>query len=379
VVVSILKNINIAFVKLDRWNQNGFMILKNEFFFTFKENVSIGEQVIVQIAKEQISKKGPTVTRNINIENEYVRVLLHNEKHLSIEQELNIGNTKYFKTIGILTKPNNIGLDIKKKTNEISLWELINYLKEIDIKVKSIKNKIKKKTTIPCLITSRQEIIDVILRKNLIHNDTTIIVKSKNQALDVRRKIISKSNNKKKIYIEYCRKKTFRNFQYYLEHFIKKGLESKIEFSTGAHIIIEKTEALTSIDVNSGSFSKISSSRETILWINLAATKEIIYQLQLKNISGIIVIDFIGMINQDDQLSLLEYLDAQIQSNLDGSQIIQISEIGLVEITRKREERNIYDMFSKKCVKCGGSGHIIKKRSTNRLSTYFLETTALFG
>lgn len=114
-VVSILKNINIAFVKLDRWNQNGFMILKNEFFFTFKENVSIGEQVIVQIAKEQISKKGPTVTRNINIENEYVRVLLHNEKHLSIEQELNIGNTKYFKTIGILTKPNNIGLDIKKK------------------------------------------------------------------------------------------------------------------------------------------------------------------------------------------------------------------------------------------------------------------------
>jgi len=151
-----------------------------------------------------------------------VRVLLHNEKHLSIEQELNIGNTKYFKTIGILTKPNNIGLDIKKKTNEISLWELINYLKEIDIKVKSIKNKIKKKTTIPCLITSRQEIIDVILRKNLIHNDTTIIVKSKNQALDVRRKIISKSNNKKKIYIEYCRKKTFRNFQYYLEHFNKE-------------------------------------------------------------------------------------------------------------------------------------------------------------
>ena len=379
IVVSILKNINIAFVKLDRWNQNGFMVIKDEFFFTFRENVNIGEQIIVQIAKEQISKKGPTVTRNINIDSEYLGVHLYNSGRLSIEQELKIHSNKYLKTIGILTKPNGICLNIKRKTNEINVWELIDYLREVHTKVTSIRNKIEQTTRVPCLITSKQGMIDIILKKNLVQKDTTIVTKSKNQALEIKREIISKSNNKKRIYIEYCKGEAFRNFHYYIEHFIRKGLESRIELSTGGHIIIEKTEALTSIDVNSGSFSKISSSRETILWINLAATKEIVYQLQLKNISGIIVIDFIGMINQNDQLSLLEYLDTQIQSNLDGSQVIQISEIGLVEITRRREERNIYDMFSKKCVECKGSGRIIQKKSTNRLSTYFLETSPLFG
>ena len=86
IVVSILRNINIAFVKLDRWNQNGFMVIKDEFFFAFRENVNIGEQIIVQIAKEQINKKGPTVTRNINIDNEYLAVHLHDVGSLSVEQ-----------------------------------------------------------------------------------------------------------------------------------------------------------------------------------------------------------------------------------------------------------------------------------------------------
>ena len=79
--------------------------------------------------------------------------------------------------------------------------------------------------------------------------------------------------------------------------------------------------------------------------MNIAASKKIIHQIKLKNISGIIVIDFIDMSNQDDQLALLEYLNTQLQSNFSGSQIIQISEIGLVEITKQREGRNCLERF----------------------------------
>ena len=184
---------------------------------------------------------------------------------------------------------------------------------------------------------------------------------------------------KNNFFIEYCNKKTSKKYHYYIENIIKNGLQSDIQLNTGGHIIIEKTEAFTSIDVNSGSFNKFGSSRETILWMNIAASKEIIHQIKLKNISGIIVIDFIDMSNQDDQLALLEYLNTQLQSNFSGSQIIQISEIGLVEITKQREGRNVYDMFTNHCLLCNGIGKIREEKLSNKISRYLLEFTYLHG
>jgi ribonuclease E len=91
------------------------------------------------------------------------------------------------------------------------------------------------------------------------------------------------------------------------------------------------------------------------------------------------VIDFIDMINQNDQLSLLEYLNTQLQSNLSGSQIIQISEIGLVEITKQREGRNIYDIFTIECLECKGEGYIKNAKLSNKSSIYFSEISSIYG
>ena len=157
-------------------------------------------------------------------------------------------------------------------------------------------------------------------------------------------------------------------------------MKPNIKLNTGGHITIQKTEALTSIDINSGGFNKLKSTRDTILWVNLSATKEIINQIKLKNISGIIVIDFIDMINQDDQLSLIEYLSKELRlSFLNETKIIQISEIGLVEITRQRGEKNIYDMFTKQCLICQGLGCKRSEKVQNKLSSYFIELTSIFG
>ena len=217
------------------------------------------------------------------------------------------------------------------------------------------------------------------IKKKLVQEETVIITKTKTQSLKIKEKLISSSIKKNKIYIEYCNKKISSNYYYYIEYLIKELLKPKIKLNNGGHIIIEKTEALTSIDVNSGGFNKLKSSRETILWVNLAATKEVVTQLKLRNISGIIVIDFIDMINQDDQLSLLEYLDKQLQLTLNGSKIIQISEIGLVEIVKQREERNIYDMFSQQCLVCQGLGYKRNDKLSNKLPQYFLELSSIFG
>ena len=355
------------------------MVLNKQSLPTFKENLNVGEQIVVQIVKEQISKKGPTVTRNINIEDEYLIAYLYNTNFSSIDKKYKYTDKKYLQTIVKLIKPNNLGLEIKETEKKINLWNLIYKLQQLKIRSILIKQKIKNSQDSPCLISSEQRIADIILKKNFIRENTIILFESKTKAMEFRERLFSTKSKKHKIHIEYCKKKISNNYQLYVEHLIKQALKSNIKLANGGHIIIEKTEALTSIDVNSGSFNKLKSSRETILWINLAAAKEIIYQLQVKNISGIIVIDFIVMINQNDQLSLLEYLDRQLQSNLNSSQIIQISEIGLVEITRQREERNIYDMFAKQCLECKGIGYLRQKEVSNKLTTYFLETSPIYG
>jgi ribonuclease E len=379
IVTNILENLNIAFIKLDNWKQNGFLVLKNEFFFTSRPNINLGEEIVVEIIKEQISKKGPTVTKNISVQNEEIKIYPYNKKSSSISKSFNKKDTKYLNVVTRLIKSKNFGLNIEKREGPFHLWKLIYRLKKVQQEYLSIQKKINNSQTLPCLVSNKQEIVDILLKKSLIQKETIIIVSSLREAIKTKKKLLSKTIKKDKVIIEYSREKISKNYEYYVEFIVRNALKSNVKLNTGGHIVIEKTEALTSIDVNSGSFKKFRSSRETILWINLAATKTIIQELKLRNIGGIIVIDFIGMINQNDQLSLLEYLNTQLQSNLPNGRIIQISEIGLVEITKTREGRNIYDMFTQECRQCKGTGYIREEKLSNKFHTHFLEVSSIYG
>jgi len=377
-VINILENINVAFIRLDKWKPNGFMILRDEPYFN--KNIRLGEDIVVQIIKEQISKKGPTVTRSIVFEDERIKTYQYKKNNLIFEKKFDFIKKQYLQIITKLIKPKNISIELKKKDDTINIWEIIQRLRRLERQSFIIKKKIKNIVDSSCLISSKQEILEILLKKNLIQKDAVVITKSKAEGLEIRKNLSSLAIKKNRIYIEYCNKRIARNYKYYIEYLIKDLLQPNIKLSTGGHITIEKTEALTSIDVNSGGFNKLRSTREAILWVNLAATKEIINQLKLKNISGIIVIDFIDMINQDDQLSLLEYLNKELHLTfLNGTKIIQISDIGLVEITKQREERNIYDMFTKQCLICRGLGCKRSEKIYNRLPNYFIELNSIFG
>ena len=127
---------------------------------------------------------------------------------------------------------------------------------------------------------------------------------------------------------------------------------------SGGYIIIEPTEALTVIDVNSGSFTRSANSRQTVLWTNCEAAIEISRQMKLRNIGGVIVVDFIDMDSRRDQYQLLEHFTSAIKDDSARPQIAQLTELGLVELTRKRQGQNIYELFGTKCSVCNGLGHI---------------------
>jgi ribonuclease E len=154
-----------------------------------------------------------------------------------------------------------------------------------------------------------------------------------------------------------------RERQPILEYFrvnaaIRESLKPRVDLPSGGYIIIEPTEALTVVDVNSGSFTRSTTSRETVLWTNCEAATEIARQLRLRNIAGVIIIDFIDMDYRKDQLQVLEHFNKQLRVDKARPQIAQLSELGLVELTRKRQGQNIYELFGETCATCGGLGHL---------------------
>jgi len=146
--------------------------------------------------------------------------------------------------------------------------------------------------------------------------------------------------------------------KYEIKKTIQKALQPRVDLPSGGYIIIEPTEALTVIDVNSGSFTRSANSRQTVLWTNCEAAVEISRQMKLRNIGGVIVVDFIDMESRRDQLQLLEHFTSAIKDDAARPQIAQLTELGLVELTRKRQGQNIYELFGKKCSACSGTGHI---------------------
>ena len=137
---------------------------------------------------------------------------------------------------------------------------------------------------------------------------------------------------------------------------IKAALNVKVNMPSGGYLFIQQTEALTVIDVNSGKFISSATQDETILKTNIEAVHEIARQLRLRNIGGMVIIDFIDMTSRADKLAMLEELEIALEADKAKPQVGQLSDLGLVELTRHRQGQSLAEIFTKKCPHCQGSG-----------------------
>jgi ribonuclease E len=134
----------------------------------------------------------------------------------------------------------------------------------------------------------------------------------------------------------------------------------KVNLPSGGYLFIQTTEALTVIDVNSGKFTNSATQDETILKTNIEAVHEIARQLRLRNIGGMIIIDFIDMTNRVDKLTMIEELEVAMEADKAKPQVGQLSDLGLVEMTRHRQGQAISEIFAKRCPHCQGNGYIME-------------------
>ncbi len=362
-VENVLPGIDAAFINIGESEKNGFIHVSDlgplrlkKGTFGITELLEPNQKVLVQVIKEPTGSKGPRLTGSILIPGKYL-ILQPYGQGVNISRKINTETERCrLKALGVLIKPPSTGLLFRTEAEKIKEELLIEDLEYLIQQWENIL-KVSEASNPPNLIKRDDEFSLKILRDHIKESTKSIIIDSKVSVARAKDFLI---NYESDIDIEFHDNSLNQHIfeKYEIKKTIQKALQPRVDLPSGGYIIIEPTEALTVIDVNSGSFTRSANSRQTVLWTNCEAAVEISRQMKLRNIGGVIVVDFIDMESRRDQFQLLEHFTSAIKDDSARPQIAQLTELGLVELTRKRQGQNIYELFGKKCSTCDGTGHI---------------------
>ncbi len=362
-VENVLPGIDAAFINIGESEKNGFIHISDlgplrlkKGTFGITELLEPKQKVLVQVIKEPTGSKGPRVSGSISIPGKYL-ILQPYGQGVNISRKINTETERSrLKSLGVLIKPPSTGLLFRTESEKIKEELLIEDLEQLTQQWENIL-KISEASNPPNLIKRDDDFSLKILRDYIKESTKSIIIDSKFSVARAKDFLI---NYESDIDIEFHDNSLNQHIieKYEIKKTIQKALQPRVDLPSGGYIIIEPTEALTVIDVNSGSFTRSANSRQTVLWTNCEAAVEISRQMKLRNIGGVIVIDFIDMESRRDQFQLLEHFTSAIKDDSARPQIAQLTELGLVELTRKRQGQNIYELFGKKCSTCDGTGHV---------------------
>ena len=318
-----------------------------------------GQELIVQVAREPIGQKGARVTSKITLPGRLL-VLMPGTQHIGVSRRIEEEEER--KKLAALLKdigPKGFGLIARTASEGKSKEELeadINFLTRI---WKSIQEKTRNARA-PTILYQDLGLIFRVIRDLHSHNLKRIVIDD-----DVTFKKV-KEYMKDYLPEEVCevihfneRDPIFESFGIEIE--IAKLLQKKIWLKSGGYIVFDYTEALTVIDVNTGRYLGKKDLEDTILRTNLEAVKEIAYQIRLRNMGGIIIIDFIDMEKKENKETVFQALTDALKKDRIKTFSYPISELGLVQITRKRTRNNIVNVLTEICPHCEGSGYITSR------------------
>lgn len=319
--------------------------------------LSVNQPILVQIAKEPISTKGPRITSDISLAGRYL-VLVPFSDRVSVSQKIkNPDEKNRLKRLVQSIKPKNFGVIIRTVAEGKMVAELDSDLKELTEKWYNLVEKLNKATP-PRIILGELNRTSAMLRDlfnesfNNVHvNDSVLFEEIKEYVSNIapdKADIVKLYKNKVPIFE-----------QFGVEKQIKSSFGKIITIKSGTYLIIEHTEALHVIDVNSGHRIKSENNQETnALEVNMEAAKEIARQLRLRDMGGIIVVDFIDMTNPLNRRKLFEQMKEQMKKDRAKHNILPPSKFGLVQITRQRVRTETNVEILEKCPACGGSGKV---------------------
>lgn len=328
----------------------------------FKPDLSIekfikeGQEIMVQIAKEPISTKGPRVTRHITMAGRHI-VYMPFIEHTGVSRRIeNEEERDRLKDILETIRPEGKGI-IARTVAEGQSYKVLK--SDFNMLVKIWKDLLKKSERVkaPSIVHRDLNFIQRVLRDFTDEDVAKIIVDTKENVKEVEKftsKYLHTMKGKCELYSGEA-----SIFEYYsIDIEIERGIRNKVYLRSGGSLNIDQTEALVSIDVNTGKFVGRKSLEDTIVKTNLEAVKEIAYQLRLRNCGGIIIIDFIDMEKIENQEMVYQSLLEALKKDRAKTNVLPISGLGLVEMTRKRTRDTLTRIMCEPCQYCEGTGRV---------------------
>lgn len=324
------------------------------------EDVSIGDllrreqEVIVQVAKEPMSAKGARVTTHITIPGRYL-VLMPTNNSVKISRRIEDANERNrLKEIINRIKPANLGVIVRTAAEGMGEDEF-----KVDIDVlRKIWERIQRRaehSPAPSMLHEDLLLIPRVVRDIFTDEVDMLVIDSKDKfktIIDFIETVNPLLKNKVDLYEEDA--PIFD--EYGIEAEIEKALKTRVELKSGGYLYIEQTEALVTIDVNTGKYTGGEDLENTVLKINVESVKEIVRQIRLRNLGGIIIIDFIDMKEKENQEQVINALQEELKKDRARSQIMQLTNLGLIEMTRKRDRRSLLDLLCSYCPACAERG-----------------------
>ncbi len=318
-----------------------------------------GQELLVQVSKEPIGTKGARITAHISLPGRHL-VYMPTVDHVGISRRIEDEEERerLRELVEKLRQP-GCGFIVRTASEGKSEEELrsdMQYLAKVWAEI----SKKKEKASAPSLIHADLDVVQKVVRDIVTDDVKRIVVDSRSDHERIVQ-FISTFMPKMKSSVELYDEEEPIFDQYGLEVEISRALGRKVWLKSGGYIIIEQTEALAAIDVNTGRFVGKHNLEDTILKTNLEAVKEIAYQLRLRNIGGIIIIDFIDMEKEVNREKVYAALDDALKGDKSKTNILKISDLGLVEMTRKRVRESIGRMMCEPCPYCEGRGYVKSK------------------
>ena len=319
-----------------------------------------GQEILVQIAKEPIGTKGARVTTHVTLPGRYL-VLMPTVDYVGISRRIADEKERdRLREAADRVRPSGMGLIVRTITEGLVEEELAQDVSLLTKLWKKVQNRAYH-GPVPNLIHRDLELVQRILRDLFTEDIDNLIIDSRyeyEKVIEFMELTSPELNNRVNFY-----EQDNLFVKYGVEDEIEKVLKPRVWLKCGGYIVIDQTEALTVIDVNTGKYVGSTNLADTVLKTNLEAAVEIARQLRLRNIGGIIIIDFIDMPNPGHQTQVLGILEEEIKRDKIKTNILGLTQLGLVEMTRKKVRQGLGNVLLKACPYCEGKGRVLSEET----------------
>ena len=329
-----------------------------------------GNKILVQVTKDPITHKGARLTSQISLSGKYVYFMPEIENAFGISKRVPTEKREHIKEIIKTMVPEKSSAIARSSTATADDEEIVNDVAALITEWEEIKKKIKETKKAPSLI-KKEPNLGVKAIRDIFTNEFKKIYISGNNEYELTNKYIKKILPKDVNKLEKWTNKTDVFVEKKIDQQLAKALDRKVYLPSGGSLVFDRTEAMTVVDVNTGKFvgDGTQNLESTVTANNLEAAEELIRQLRLRDIGGIIVIDFIDMVQKSNKNKVLDKLIECLSNDRTRYQVTEFTPVGLVQITRKKIGTVLIEAFSKVCEYCDGRGYNIRSKPVKKINT----------